>query len=245
MKNFEILFPANSSDGVVELVFHSAGSANALSLEVARELKSVIKVIGKSNPHTGRGPSALLVRSGHPRVFCSGGNLSDYKRLKDKASGLKINREIEAVLNAFGQLPILKMALIEGDVWGGGMEWLARFDVRWAAPSVLLGFWQKRIGLSTGWGGGSCWAKRISEERLRQWLLSAKVFGAWEAQAEGIVERVLSEEMILPQARLFLRAQSEQFAPEFMAWTAKTEAKIFSKLWMGKLHRKALGRWKS
>lgn len=217
----------------LEIAFLDAASANAFGLPTAREFAALVKSYRKWT-------KPVVVRSAHARVFCSGGQLSAYAKLKGRAPGLKINREITSVLDAFGKWPVVKLAVIEGDVFGGGMEWLARFDYRWSVPSALFGFWQKRIGLSTGWGGGRAWALKIGEDRVRQLLMEARLLSAVEAQRLGLLDRVVT--------RWSLKEEMESWArrmdASLVGWSAKGEARLFSDLWMGPAHQAVLKKWK-
>lgn len=222
----------------LHLEFFAPQSANALSLEAVRELSKIRKQYSKWN-------RPVVVSSAHASMFCSGGNLSDYKKLKTKAAGLKINREIGRSLQAFGEWPVVKLALIEGDVLGGGMEWLAHFDFRWCTPQVLFGFWQRRIGLSSGWGGGRAWSAKIGEENVRKLLLEARVLGAESALAHGLVERILSpwrlRESVIDWVSRFPANES---TAKTVRWNGAGEAKTFAALWLGPEHKTVLQKWK-
>lgn len=218
--------------------FHVAQSANALSLAAARELSQLQKSLkGSSLP--------VVFVSDHPSVFCSGGNLSDYKSLKGKAPGLKVNREIARHLDSFQSWPVPKLAVIEGDVLGGGMEWLSRFDFRWSAPSAVFSFWQRRIGLSTGWGGGKFWAEKIGEDRLRRLLIEARLISAAEALSIGVIDRLVISWNLDQEINDWAKRMCDPSVQSVLKWSAKKEASIFSKLWMGPVHRRALERWKA
>lgn len=221
----------------VHVGFLAYESANALSLSAARQLDSLQKQLkGVDKP--------IVFSSAHPTVFCSGGNLSDYKKLKSAAAGLKVNREITQILDRFQAWPVPKLAVIEGDVLGGGMEWLARFDFRWATPASMFSFWQRRIGLSTGWGGGKAWTDRIGPDKLRTLLLEARLLNAFEAQRIGLIDQVVSPWRVADESLVWARHMSESTVRPLLGWKAKSEAKFFSKLWMGPLHKRALERWK-
>jgi enoyl-CoA hydratase/carnithine racemase len=178
-------FKATEHENFLKVDFFVPRTANALSLEAARELRALQKQFSKIK-------KPVIVSSVHPRVFCSGGNLTDYKKLKGKAPGLKVNREIASILNAFAAWPVPKLALIDGDVLGGGMEWLARFDFRWASPNAYFVFWQKRIGLSPGWGGGRAWAAKIGEDNVRRLLLEGQILSAGKAVRESLIDRIVT-----------------------------------------------------
>ncbi|MGE3681602.1 MAG: enoyl-CoA hydratase/isomerase family protein [Bdellovibrionales bacterium] len=218
--------------------FSALNSANALSLEGARELGRLCREF-----KSWKGP--VIVSSAHPRVFCSGGNLSDYKRLKGKADGLKVNREIRKHLDLFYSWPVVKLALIEGDVLGGGLEWLARFDFRWCTPSALFAFWQRRLGLSTGWGGGRIWAAKVGADRVRQCLLEGRLISAFEMQRMGYVDRVLPGWRLAPLAESWAQSMAVAGVKAVVPWTPAGEDNLFSSLWMSPEHQAVLSRWKN
>jgi enoyl-CoA hydratase/carnithine racemase len=230
-------FNVTESESCLWLEFNVPDSANAFSLEAARELAGIQKRFKKW-----RAP--VVVSSANPRVFCSGGNLSDYQKLKGKSAGLKVNREITRHLDAFGAWPAPKLALIEGDVMGGGVEWLARFDFRWSVPHALWSFWQRRIGLSTGWGGGRAWARRIGEERVRALLIEGRLLSAYEAERLGLADRIVNA----TRARAFAAEWVVRLAAlpgqDVAGWSVAGESRLFESLWLGPEHRKVLAKWK-
>ena len=230
------LFKISETKHSLSLHFHIPESANALSAQAAAELAKIQKKY-----KSWRKP--VIVMSDHPKVFCSGGNLDDYKKLKGKAPGLKVNRAIEKALNEFGSWRVPKIAVIEGDVLGGGMEWLARFDYRLATPNAFLAFWQKRIGLSSGWGGGSAWSAILGEQTVRRLLLGGKILSAQEAQRLGLVDELYSSWKIRVEALQLAATVDFEISGDLVGWSAAKEARVFNSLWMGKTHRQVLKDW--
>ncbi len=221
----------------LELRFTSLSSGNALGLEAAKELAQ----IAKAHKNYQR---PVVVTSGNSRLFCSGGNRSDHKKLKSKTAGLGVARATARQLDAFARWPVVKLALIEGDVLGGGMEWLARFDFRWSTQHALFSFWQKRLGLSTGWSGGKNWANRIGELQVRQLLLEGKLLSAFEAHELGLVDRVVSPLKIRSELLLWCERHTPASTPHLVRWTPQNERTTFGKLWWGPEHRDSLKQWK-
>lgn len=233
MKNFTL----KEKSSYLEIRFHALSSGNALSLAAARELAAIASKNKKWNK-----PVALF--SDHRSLFCSGGNLTDYARLKGKAPGLAVNREITKCLKAFAAWKPVKLAVVEGDVFGGGAEFLSYFDFRWMTPYARVAFWQRRIGLSPGWGGGARWASLIGESRVRSLLLDSRLLAAGECYRLGIADRVVTSwKMQWDVERWCARLVSEEVL-DIAGWSASREGAVFSKLWMGGSHRRALEKWK-
>lgn len=227
------MFKVQESDQFLEVEFYSPHNHNALSLAAARDLVAISRQYRKWD-------RPVVVSSAHPRMFCAGGDMAYYASLENRSAGFKVNREIQSSLAQFQKWQVVKVAIINGDVLGGGMEWLARFDFRWICSGVLLGFWQKRIGLTTGWGGGSEWARIIGEERVRQLLLEGVLMDPIRAQRLGLVDRVVArwswrKEMVEWCGRIHSGADVD-----IATWSVKKESKIFGKLWGAPLHSRAL-----
>ena len=231
------LFEVQDRKSHLLLKFHAPRSSNAFSLQAARELDAVRKEYENLR-------KPVVVASAHPRLFCSGGNLSDYKKLKGRAPGLKINREIAKILDRFGRWPVPKLARIEGDSLGGGMEWLARFDFRFATPEACFSFWQKRIGLTTGWGGGKAWADKIGGGPGRQVLVEGGLLTAVEARDLGAGGRVGPGGRPDDAAEEWCAGFREDPLRELTGWSAKAESRIFAGLWMAERHAAVLKRWR-
>ena len=236
-----MFFSATEHQNLLLLRFCAPDSGNAMSLAVARELASLRK-------RHSRWKGVVAVQSGHPTLFCSGGNLSDYKKMKGRAPGLKVNREITRCLDTFAAWPVVKVALVEGDVLGGGLEWLARFDFRWSTPYALFSFWQKRIGLSPGWGGGRAWTAKLGEERVRALLLEARLLSADRALSIGLVDRLIDSQRMQVELADFTSGLASVEAggstEKLLRWSTKREVETFNSLWLGPEHKRALTRWK-
>lgn len=226
------MFTRTTYDDYVLLEFHAPESSNALSLDAARALADF------------KLDRPVVVRGLHPRVFCAGGNLSDHSKYQTAREGLDANAEIARALDAFAAWPVPKLAMIEGDALGGGVEWLARFDYRFVTPAVQLTFWQKRVGLSPGWGGGAAWARIIGEDALRQLLLEARALSAPEALRLKLVDRIVTPAGVDAELRRWVRDIASPISADLHAWRAGSEREVFTKLWWHGAHRAALEKWR-
>ena len=227
---------------ILKITLHDAASANALSLEAAHELKAIIRKL--SQPQS---PVKVLIFTGSGRFFCSGGNLKFYQSLKSKTGGLKVNREIAKVLSSLDRLPLYKIAWVNADCLGGGLELMSCFDHIAAVPHCLFGFWQSRQALSFAWGGGARLTRRIPLQIVKNSLLSSQVFSAFEAQKIGLIDRVFSRFEIEAQVLQLAEKISHSSADAQLGirkLNAKNESVIFSKLWWSPAHRSVLFRQK-
>ena len=205
-------------------------TANALTLADSRELKKQLKKSWN-----------LIVCKGVERVFCSGGQLKDYAKLKTKASGLKINSEIKSNLATLQKHSAFKIALVGGDCFGGGIEFLGCFDLVYSVPQALFGFWQNKMGVSYGWGGYKALQTKLTPAFLKQALLEERICTSFELKNLGLIHEVISQ-------REFERI-SEKWEKAFASKKSKIEIQknlhksadsTFRKLWGGPEHLEIL-----
>jgi enoyl-CoA hydratase len=169
---------------------------------------------------------------GTERVFCSGGQLKDYARLKKREDGLKINRQIQKNLDTLEKHSAWKVALVGGDCFGGGIEFLGCFDVIYAAPEVLFGFWQNKMGVSYGWGGYKRLQKKVSAAFLKKALLEEKIVTAYQLKDVGLVDEIIPQNMFESAANeIEKRFSSRDSKIEIQKNLHKNADGVFRQLW--------------
>jgi enoyl-CoA hydratase/carnithine racemase len=169
-------------DDVLWVSFSDPASRNAFSMKAASELLTLM-----GSPLSYR----AVVFSAPGRVFCSGGQLDDYASMPTPDEGRRVNEEIRNVLGMLSSISVPTIACVSGDAFGGGVELLSCFDYVLSVPHAMFGLWQRKIGLSFGWGGGSRLEKRIGAGVLRGLALSARVMSAREALSFGLVDQLV------------------------------------------------------
>lgn len=192
-----------------------------------------------------RKASALVWTNEAGFPFCRGGNLKYYSQLEGKQKGLKTNREIRSSLTRLSQLEIPTLAIVRGDSFGGGMELLSCFDFVLSTPSALFGYWQRRVGLTFGWGGGARLESRVGLKAVRQLAFEARSLTAYEALSLGLIDQILptdlAEERALEKLGNLL-GKSASAGATAKLWKPESEQKSFEKLWHSPEHLEALKR---
>lgn len=242
-------FKVEVREKILMAYFDNSKKANCLSLACAKELHQILKLIKREKIE------GLLLTS-EQRVFCSGGNLSDYAKLKNKTDGIKINKEISKILNELNEIPVPTICLVTGDCFGGGLEWISAFDAVYATPPALFGMWQRKIGLSWGWGGGHRLKMRVSKKNLINMLLDTNNFSSYHAKNIGLVDLVYPKELIFEKGLEFLikqkdlpkipfaKIKSSNLIEHISSKHSKGEQKIFESLWMNPEHQRLLSKFR-
>lgn len=238
-------FKLETREKILIAYFDNSSRSNAFGIGCAKEFHKIIKHIKK---HKIEG----FLLTSDQRIFCSGGNLSDYAKLKTKSQGIKINKEIAKILNEFSKMTVPTICLINGDCLGGGIEWVTAFDTIYATPSAFFGMWQRRIGLSWGWGGGHRLKMRISKKNLLNWVLNANNFSSYKAQEIGLVDAIHASEIIFERGLDFLKKQkdlpnipfSKIKSTDLVSHITKNEQRVFQSLWMNPEHQRLLSKFR-
>jgi enoyl-CoA hydratase/carnithine racemase len=176
-------------------------------------------------------------------VFCSGGNLTDYAAMTSPEEGKRVNRKIAAILDEVSRLPVPTVCAVTGDCFGGGVELISAFDVVLSVPHAMFALWQRKIGLSFGWGGGKRLESRLGIHKLRQLALSANSFSALEAMKLGLIDAVSIDERLLEDARacaMGMSALPKAPVASLKSYTPEKEKEIFESLWLNEEHAKVL-----
>jgi enoyl-CoA hydratase/carnithine racemase len=229
------LLSGKIQDATLILEFRDTSSRNSFSIRAAEELREFVE--------SKKGAYEAIVFYAPGRVFCSGGNLADYAAMTAANPGRDVNRRISKILDDFSRLAVPTIAVVNGDCLGGGLELLSAFDTVLTSPHALFGFWQRRIALTFGWGGGRRLEKRIGAKKLTQLALSAATFGSLEALRIGLVDAVCVEPLLMSEA--LMRAKRMRELPKapvqpLKDWETAEEQKTFESLWWNEEHKAIL-----
>lgn len=223
------------SNNILLVHLNNQESQNAFSLEMAIELSELLYQ---------EMPKALLLTN-KGSSFCAGGNLQFYKNLDTKAQGLKVNKKIRKILEDIYSLPIPKACFVQGHCLGGGIELVSCFDHVVATPSSLFGMWQRRVGLSYGWGGGERLQKRIPAKKLEGWLFHGSTLDAYTASEMGLVDQVEMSVVGLEKSLKWLEQTMRWGEESFQKIKSqKKEVETFKSLWHSDRHKEVLNKFK-
>jgi enoyl-CoA hydratase/carnithine racemase len=132
---------------------------------------------------------AVVVTGAADKAFVGGADIDEMASL-NPASARDFITLLHGCCNAVRELPVPVIARIQGYALGGGLELAAACDLRVAADTAVFGMPEVKLGIPSvieaallpalvGWG------------RAREILLLGESFGATEAAAWGLVERVV------------------------------------------------------
>jgi DSF synthase len=162
-------------------------------LSVARNLVTTESEAGRPSP-----VEYLAFCSYHPGIFSLGGDLGlfvELIRANDQAAltaYMKLSIDVMYGIAVNVGLPLNTVAIIRGNAMGAGFEGALACDTIVAERQVQLGFPEVLFNMFPGMGAYSFLARRIEPTRVKQMILSGRIYTAEELYEMGVID-VLAE----------------------------------------------------
>lgn len=167
---------------------------NLLSSDALHELRGTVESLRNQSAPGQPGGSAtrqrvLLFRSGRAHIFAAGADMAEMQRFSgaDAEAFARLGQE---TFDAIERLPCVTVALVDGDCFGGALDLILAFDLRFATPRSRFAHPGARLGIVTGFGGTSRWRKALDRPAARRLFLNNEVLTAEQALAAGLADRL-------------------------------------------------------
>ncbi|WP_164491739.1 enoyl-CoA hydratase/isomerase family protein [Staphylospora marina] len=186
------------TDGIGRIVFRRPEARNAVNLAMMEELEHVLDEWERDET------LRLVLFRGDRRAFVSGGDLDEFHRL-DREGILPVMKRMGRILQRISEWEVITMSVVEGPAVGGGCELAASTDFCIASERALFGMIQVKLGITSGWGGGSRLMKKIGISPALELLLTGERISAGRAWELGLVDRILPEDSFEEKLNVFIR----------------------------------------
>jgi enoyl-CoA hydratase/carnithine racemase len=103
----------------------------------------------------------------------------------------------ERMVRAIMGCPLPLIAAVNGAAYGGGCEMAAAADFVYASTNARFALTEVTLGIMPGAGGTQNLARAVGERRAKELILSGLPFSAAEAEAWGLVNRVVEPAQLL------------------------------------------------
>jgi enoyl-CoA hydratase len=193
MKGDPVLTVERSEAGLAVLTLNRPEAMNALSRQLRQELADAIDSL-EADPQV-----RVLIITGAGRAFCAG---LDLKELGAGGPGA-------AAFGVEAADPVRSLARFSGPVIGaingaavtGGFELALACDVLVASSLARFADTHARVGVMPGWGLSQRLSRAVGIYRAKELSLTGNFLSAQQALDWGLVNRVVSPDELLPQAR--------------------------------------------
>ena len=143
--------------------------------------------------------SYFVFASSVPGIYSLGGDLAYFAECMLAGDRESIHHYAHSCVEVVHQnvmafnLPVITMALVQGDALGGGFETALSFDLIVAEKSAKMGLPEILFNLFPGMGAYSFLSRRLDASRAQKMILSGQIYTAAELHEMGLVD-VLAED---------------------------------------------------
>ena len=132
----------------------------------------------------------LIVTGAGDQAFCSGGDLKERKGMSDE-TWRQQHAIVEQMVRNMHDCPIPVIAAVNGAAYAGGMEIALACDFVYAAEHARFALTEVTLGIIPGAAGTQNLPRAVGVRRAKEIILTGTPFGAAEALAWGMVNKVV------------------------------------------------------
>ncbi|SFN64092.1 Enoyl-CoA hydratase/carnithine racemase [Roseovarius lutimaris] len=180
-------------DATLWITFNRPQARNALTFEMYEGLADLCRGVP-----TDGSLRAVVISGAGGRAFAAGTDMTQFRAFDKAQDALDYEAKIGAVLEAVERCPLPTVAALNGACTGGGAAIAAACDIRIASASLKFGFPIARtLGNCLAAANLARLSALMGAGRVREMIFTARLLGADEAQACGLVTEVLEDEAAL------------------------------------------------
>ena len=179
---------------VTVLAINRPDVLNALNRETLGELDDFVPRF-TADPEQG----ALIVTGAGEKSFVSGADINELAVL-DPRGAEEISRFGQRVVDRLAGSPKPVIAAINGYAFGGGCELALACHMRLASENAVLGLPEVGLGIIPGYGGTQRLPRLVGPGLALELILSGRRVKAEEAARIGLVNRVVPQAELMPEA---------------------------------------------
>lgn len=179
-------------DGVAHIRLHRPDAANALDLQMCRDLQDA----ALRCQHDAAVRAVVIGAEG--KLFCAGGDLGAMSEAGEGAPRLvkEMTIHLHAAISRFARMDAPVVGAVSGTAAGAGFSLVAAMDLAIAGESAKFTMAYTRAGLTPD--GSSTWflPRLVGTRRCLELMLTNAVVKAPQALALGIVTRVVADDEV-------------------------------------------------
>ena len=180
-------------EGIATLSFDNPARRNALG---SQELDAIERALGALDATT----RFLLITSSDDRIFCAGADLTQIR------DGSLNGDRFQSVTNQIAELSVPTIAVLTGNVFGGGAELALSCDFRLGREGIAMRIPAAAIGLCYPVQGIERLTKRLGVPLAKRLLVAAETFSADDMLALSLVDRIVPAAQLREEAEAYARA---------------------------------------
>jgi enoyl-CoA hydratase len=184
--DFETIAVSRHDDHILLVTLNRPEVSNALNTQMGLDLVELFEAFSTDL----QGLRAVIVTGSGEKAFCAGGDLKERSGMTDESWQAQ-HAIFERMVRAMMGCPLPVLAAVNGAAYGGGCEIAAASDFVYAASHARFALTEVTLGIMPGAGGTQNLARAVGERRAKELILSGLPFTVAEAEAWGLVNRVV------------------------------------------------------
>ena len=223
-------------------------AGNSISAELTTALLEKLEALKSDN-----NLHALIITGAGDKFFCTGGDIKQYRSIKDKESLNRHFNRTRLIMDTLEQLECPVISAINGYALGGGAELILCTDYRVAIKGAKIGWPQARLGIIPAWNGIDRLVRDCGPRVASNLMLTGKQIDAEKAKTLGLIDEVINDNDVVDAALSYagLLAESSPLALKATKRIIKSCSKmkseevrklqydIFPDLWFSVDHKEA------
>jgi enoyl-CoA hydratase/carnithine racemase len=179
--------------GIATLSFDNPARRNALGGEELDAIEGALETLDATT-------RVLLITSSDDRIFCAGADLTQI------LDGSLNGDRFQSMTNQIAELSIPTIAVLTGNVFGGGAELALSCDFRLGREGIAMRIPAAAIGLCYPVQGIERLTKRLGVPLAKRLLVAAETFSADDMLALRLVDRIVPAAQLREEAEAYARA---------------------------------------
>ena len=174
------------------LTFNRPQARNAMTWAMYDALLSACEEVDR-HPQV----RVLILRGAGGKAFVSGTDISQFRSFRTPQDAIDYEKKISVVLGRLGRVDKPTIAQVEGFATGAGCGLVATCDLSVATHDSAIGIPIARtLGNVASSGTFARIVNLIGPARAKEMIFTGRLFSASEAQAMGLINRVVPKESI-------------------------------------------------
>lgn len=213
MSENELLYEVRGTTGWITL--NRPQSRNALTFGMYDGLAEICRTVP-----TDGSVKCLVVTGAGEKAFAAGTDMTQFRGFNTDQDALDYEHRMDVVLGAVEACPVPTIAAISGACTGGGAGIAAACDIRITTADLRFGFPIARtLGNCLSIANLSRLSSLMGAGRTKEVIFTARLVGADEAQAIGLVSEIVPDHAALIARAEALAEQLAGHAPITLATT--------------------------
>jgi enoyl-CoA hydratase/carnithine racemase len=193
-EGYETLAMQRLEGDVLLVTLDRPESANALNTRMGHDLRDLWSGLYIDQEDV----RCVVLTGAGERAFCAGGDLKERDGMSDEV-WQKQHALFEQMMLAMSACPVPIIAAVNGAAYGGGCELALGADFVYAARGARFALTEVTLGIMPGAMGTQNLPRAVGVRRAKEVVLTGRAFGAEDAHAWGLVNRVCEPDTLLEE----------------------------------------------